>query len=427
MSRHLSITRFLSVVLLLDVALIALVAFTGAKSAAILSGVLPGKFGPGMGPLMTGNHLLGALIVNLDALLFLAAGFAVLLNASRRALMIGAGGIARLLAGTAGLSREDIAATSFAVAEEQKSEIHVVHTGRNLVWIGAVLLLLAFPAVCFTWAKADSAGAPLLRDAGGAVANAAVTVEDVAVFAADQLADAVLLDVPRVYKWHATSLTPGENHRWLKPFVLLYHILDKLIVLATLFAAWRSGHLRAYLLGMGGLDAVAAVSLRDAPQPAPSAPTAANDHQPAPREEPLPPQPRPQQPLWEHTHEHDAPPALEASILEVPIYVEPAPEPEPEKTEATPAPEPAEPTPPQDEEPLSLEASILEVPVYVQPAHPEPAPEPQPPADAPLALHELKTPPADDAPADAGALADDDVHPMPYKNTALHMDAEIDA
>jgi hypothetical protein len=265
MAKHLSVMRFLSAVLLLDIVLIGLVFVSGPKAYAFLSGFLPGTFGPGMGPGMTGNHFLGALILLLDALLFLSGGFIALVNAARNTLMIGSNGVWRLLRGIAGLSREDVAAASFAVAEEQKAEIHIVRIGRDLVWIGAVLLLLAFPAVCFTYAHADVQGAPLLQDAGGAVANTALSVEDVAVFTVDQLADAVLLDIPRVFQLHVTALTPAHNHVWLRPFVLLFHILGKLVVLAILFAAWRGTHLRAYLLETAGIDAVPALnSFRDA-------------------------------------------------------------------------------------------------------------------------------------------------------------------
>ena len=150
MSNHFSFARFVSAVMLLDIILIASVSFSGLHADSLLSSVLPGNFGPGMGPHMTGNRLLGALALGLNALLFLGAGFLSLLGASRQALIIGSGGVWRLLYGTAGLSRQDIAATSFAVAEEQKSEIRKLRAGRDLVRIGAVLLLLAFPAICFT-------------------------------------------------------------------------------------------------------------------------------------------------------------------------------------------------------------------------------------------------------------------------------------
>ncbi len=214
-----------------------------------------------------------------------------------------------MLRGTAGLSREDIAATSFAVAEEQKSEIRKVHTGRTMVWIGAVLLLLAFPAVCFTYAQADIKGAPLLTDAGGTVANTALSIEDSAVFAADQFLDAVLLDIPRVFDWHLTSLRPGRNHGWLRPFVLLYHILDKFIVLATFFAAWRGGHLRSFILQAAGLDAVPALaSLRAAPAVVAALPCGGGSLQPEPVHTPV---------------AYEEPQTLGATILDVPIFTDP--------------------------------------------------------------------------------------------------------
>ncbi|HEY5347583.1 MAG TPA: hypothetical protein VIJ72_05280 [Rhizomicrobium sp.] len=249
---HLSVTRILIAIILVNVAIAAALYFTGAQVSTALSGLLPGKFGASLGPDMTGNHLAAALVLFLDALIFHVFGFGALLRASRHALLIGPDRIERLLGHTAGLSREDVAATSFAVAEEQKSEIGVLRTGRSLVWIGGILLLLAFPAVCFTYAHADAGGTPLLANSGTAIANGALAAKDAGMFTVDQLAGAILLDIPAIYKWHATSVGPNDAHAGLKAFALLFHILVKLVVLASIFALWRGAQLRSYVLRMAG-------------------------------------------------------------------------------------------------------------------------------------------------------------------------------
>jgi hypothetical protein len=410
MSKHISVTRFLSAVLLLDLVLLVAVSVTGAHVDMFLEKLLPGTFGPSMGPHMTGNHLLCALLLFVDSLLFLAAGFLLLLGAAGHGLMIGASGFARLLKDAAGLSREDITAASFAVAEEQKAEIRRVHTGRNLMWIGAVLLLLAFPAVCFTYAQADIGGQPLLQDAGGTIANAALSVEDAVVFAADQLADAVLLDVPRVFQWHLSSLQPGHHHTWLRPFVLLYRILDKLVVLASIFAVWRGGHLRAYVLQMAGNEAVpVSMNLRDTPLPMFRDIRSAVEDRAA-----LPPEtrPEPQPPLEVHPPEEQREP--EPAAAEAPVHAAEADSPPPEQL----------PEPEETQAPVPV-APTLEVPVYVEPAHSEEAE----PYGAPLALHELKSPPEQTA-AENGETSREDggVSSPPHKNAELPVrEPEFDA
>jgi hypothetical protein len=252
-----------------------------------------------------------------------------------------------------------------------------------------------------------------------------------------------------VFDWHLSSLRPGHHHMWLKPFVLLYHILDKLIVLASFFAAWRSGNLRAYVLQMAGVEAVPALAalrsvtrgtssgFRDA-QPA-------NDHHTPATASPDPVAEPHYTPAVEHhepeaaaepVHHHPAdgePEPLEASILEVPVYVDPvtashhAP-PQYREAEAS--------DPPEDEphthehhgqeNPQPLPASILEVPIYVSPPHNE-----EHHSDAPLALHELKDadepaletitpPPTEEAKWEGHNI-------LPYKRTALHLNQEFDA
>jgi hypothetical protein len=446
MGKHISVMRFLSAVLLLDILLIGAVSVTGTNATALLSHLLPGTFGPGMGPHMTGNHLFGAIIVFVNSLLFLVAGFLMLSSMESHALMIGSGGIARLLRSRASLAQEEIAATSFAVAEEQKTEIHRVHTGRNLVWIGAVLLLLAFPAVCFTYARADINGEPLFQDTGGAVSNAALSAEDAVVFAADQLADAVLLDVPRVFQWHLTSLQPGRHHSWLRPFVLLYHILSKLVVLASLFAVWRGGQLRAYALQVAGLENTMPMraGFRDR-LPEPALEQRAADILPVGRQQPhdMLERPLPEPPAEQSasTQTEEILLAATPSVFDTPANADhiheavavpdaPALKPESEHpdveklAELEPEAAHSEARQPTKLLPTALPAPVPDVPVYAEPARTKENRD----ADAPLALHELKIPyehieTASHDGMEEGAAPTSTA----YRKTALHLTPEFDA
>lgn len=419
-----SITRFVSAVMLLDIVLLALVSFSGTQADVVLARLLPGDFGPGMGAEMTGNRLLGALIVLFNAVLFLGAGFAVLLRVLR------------------------------AMAEEQASSLRAIRTGRSLVGIGAVLLLLAFPALCLTYAQADAKGAPLLRDANGPVANAALTVTDAALFGADQVLDAVLLDIPRVYDWHVSPLRAGQEQAWLRPAVLAFHILAKLIVLALLYAAWRGARLRAHALALAVPAAVpTVVAMRDAP-------SAANDHHPplpdvaaqSVAEEPQPVALSEVQPAQAHSPEFRLEPEAEQTPLSEPepavaAIAEPEPEtpaPPPEDVEEPPTAEarprlvlvhsdveastPATDTAPDhstDEHPQPLHVTLAGAPA--EPAHTEIPPVDDNLLDAPLALHELRSPDEVVSPAADNHEAFDENRSQPYKKTALHVLPEFDA
>jgi hypothetical protein len=322
------------------------------------------------------------------------------------------------------------------------------------VGIGAVLLLLAFPALCFTYAQADAKGAPLLRDANSPLANAALTVRDSALFGADQVLDAVLLDIPRVYDWHVSPLRAGQEHAWLRPAVLAFHILAKLIVLALLYAAWRGTRLRAHALALA-VPAAVPMTMRDAPP-------AANDHHP-----PLPDvaaqsvpeetaQVAPSEVHPGHAHSTEFRLEPETEIQAPPSEPQPVvaaiAEPEPE----APAQQPdtvVEPPPPAETRPrLVLVHSDVEATTPAADAAPDHSADEQPqplhvtlagspaePAitdtmpvddnllDAPLALHELRSPDEVVSPAADNHEAFDENRSQPYKKTALHVLPEFDA
>jgi hypothetical protein len=469
MASHLSITRFISAVMLLDIVLLALLSFSGTEADAVLAGLLPGHFGPGMGTAMTGNRMLGALILLLNALAFVGVGFNTLLRASRHGLVAGSGGVWRLLYGTAGQSRNDIATASLALVEDQRSEIHKLLAGRTLIVIGAVLLLLAFPALCFTYAQADAKGASLLRDADGPVANAAITAGHAVLFGADQFLDSVLLDVPRVYDLHLSPLRPAADHAWMRPLVLGFHILAKLIVLALLYAGWRIGKLRGFARNM---VIPAAISLPAAPRETPLAVAQpANDYQaPVPATE-APPAAEPSDPGHDHgtefalvptTETQEPAPAGEApaslsSEIRVLLLDTPADTVEEPVLSAQPEPaadagEPSQPAEEIVEDTPSLvrerprlflvhpQAEATVPPPELSPAQEEEEPQavlaPMPVAaesraddfsDAPLALHELRNPDEMVSPAADNPDAVEKDRGSPYKRTALHVLPEFDA
>ena len=177
MPGNLPILRIVTVILFLDAALAAWASIAGSGASVVLPHLLPGQFGPGLA--FSGNQLFYAVIVYLSAVIILGLGLFILMRAAGNTILIGPDRFNGLLSRVAGLSREDIAATHYAVSEEQKEELDILHHGRLTVWLGGALLLLGFAEIIFTFAAANPAGAPLLQQGAGAIANHAVTAQQV--------------------------------------------------------------------------------------------------------------------------------------------------------------------------------------------------------------------------------------------------------
>src|SRR4029077_3788293 len=95
---------------------------------------------------------------------------------------------------------------------------------RGLLAVGLVLFALAVPAVCMAYVDAAPEGAPIFESAGQTLPNSAVSHDDVAKFAVDQLAS-LALDIPAIFHLRATPIEVNGANVMPGVLVVLYRTL----------------------------------------------------------------------------------------------------------------------------------------------------------------------------------------------------------
>lgn len=229
--------NFLVCFLALNVLIVAPFIYGALQRPDLLSAFFPGKFGPGLAPELTGNLLVLAVLLLLNALLFLTFGIGGTWHALWAGLRVSPRKMRWLLHERAGLANDIAGVVAAAIQEEEKAEIHYLDQARGLLATGIVLFALAVPAVCIAYVGAAPGGAAIFESAGQTVPNSAVTPDQVVRFAVDQLA-ALALDIPAVFHLRATPIEINGANLLLGVLVVLYRTLTGLGLL-LLFVGMR--------------------------------------------------------------------------------------------------------------------------------------------------------------------------------------------
>lgn len=229
--------NFLVCFLALNVLIVAPFVYAALQRPDLLSAFLPGKFGPGLAPDLTGNLLVLAVLLLLNALLFLTFGIGGTWHTLWAGLRVSPRKMRWLLHERAGLASDIAGVVATAIQEEEKAEIHYLDQARGLLATGIFLFALAVPAVCIAYVDAAPGGAAIFESAGRAVPNSAVTPDEVVRFAVDQLA-ALALDVPAIFHLRATPIEINGANLLLGVLVVLYRTLTGLGLL-LLFVGMR--------------------------------------------------------------------------------------------------------------------------------------------------------------------------------------------
>jgi len=241
MIRRFTLVRLLLLVILINTVLISLFVFDADR----LSTVLPGHFGAGAES--WGNYVFVSLLFLINAVLILGAGFAVVIPTLLDRLAISPSRLKGILTNRAGVSSAACEAVVTAVREEQEEERAQLLGGRWVFRIGALFFILAFPALCFSFARADASGTPLFADThGNTVANANVEFNDVVTYTADQVFGAVALDAPEIFAIRFSPLTPNLGNTWMPMAAFLFRAIVGLILVTGLLAIFRGAVLRSY-------------------------------------------------------------------------------------------------------------------------------------------------------------------------------------
>jgi hypothetical protein len=199
-----------------------------------LARVLPGQFGAGVNS--SGYWVFFALVLLANALTVLAAGLILLLPAMRDSANIDEKRLARHLADRAGLSDESRESVLSALRAEAQSSQYQIAAGRIILFAGMVFLVLAFAGVSLSFARAMPDGQMFQSQS-----NAGVTMNDVELFAADQIADTLLLDAPAIYGWHIGALANNPHNLSYTNFVFAFRTLLGLMALLLVASFLRGG------------------------------------------------------------------------------------------------------------------------------------------------------------------------------------------
>lgn len=237
--------NFLIFFLLMNILVVGFFAYAVMKQPHWLPSVLPGAFGPAASPDLSGNMFFLALLLLGNAALFLIFGLGGTWHALWAGLRISPRKLRWLLHDRSGLASDISGVVAEAVQEEEKSELEYLGAARSLLLIGLLLLIVALPAVCIAYGKAAPTGAAMFETARAATANSAVSPDTVLRFTGDQLAGALLLDVPEIFHLRATPVETNSANILFAIFVLLYRTAIGFGVLVWFIATRRIGSLRS--------------------------------------------------------------------------------------------------------------------------------------------------------------------------------------
>lgn len=244
MERRFTLVRLLLAVILINTVLITLYVLDTSGSLTTLSSILPG-FGEGT---KWGNYVFLSFLFVINAVLILGTGLAVVFTALLDRLSISPTRLKSILTNRAGVSGVACENVVSAVRDEQETERQQLLAGRWVFRIGALFFIIAFPALCFTYAHADDHGTPLFvnADTHAAVPNSAVEFNDVMTYTGDQLLGAVALDAPEIYAIRFSKLNHNLDHPWMATVAFLFRSIAGLILIVGLLAIFRGGMLRSY-------------------------------------------------------------------------------------------------------------------------------------------------------------------------------------
>ena len=215
--------------------ILALVLVTSMTSAhPWLANVLPGRFETGVNG--SGYWVFFSMVFLINAVAVVLAGavmvFPLMLDGP-----VDPRKIARLLdrAGVTGEARE----AGIKVVEEESAVARgQIAIGRAILLVGAVFLTLAFTAVTTTTVHALPYS-QMFENEDGVVDNAKIDSDQIWRFTGDQLAGALVLDIPEIYDWHFGDLANDTQNSIFAGFVFAFRAILGWVGLMTVMSLVR--------------------------------------------------------------------------------------------------------------------------------------------------------------------------------------------
>jgi|HubBroStandDraft_6_1064221.scaffolds.fasta_scaffold178051_3 hypothetical protein len=209
-----------------------------------LARVLPGQFGVGVNS--SGYWVFFSLVLLVNAITVLLAGFALVFPALTNNAPVDERRLTRLLLNRSGINDEARASCLVTVREETTAFRQQVELGRVILLSGIVFLTLAFMAVSLSMAHAIPWG-HMFESHGVAIANSTIGIDATWRFTADQITGALLLGVPEIYHWHFIHLVNNIDDPFYSTFVLAFRTMVGFVIVVVVLTLLRGGRGRVEL------------------------------------------------------------------------------------------------------------------------------------------------------------------------------------
>jgi hypothetical protein len=230
---------------LMNAVIIGLAFYLASQHPWLPSALFPGKFGTGVSLELTGNNVVLALLLVINALAVTVVGFKDCLHAMWAGMRFSPKTMRKFLNEKAGLASDISGVVAAAVQEEEKLELSYIDRASWVLRIGLILFGLSLPLLAIALARADAGGPPMFARDHQPVANNLVSNEEAWRFTGDQVAGALLLDIPEVFDWRVSPLDANTGNFAFAFLVVLYRtvigfgVLLAVIATARMRALWR--------------------------------------------------------------------------------------------------------------------------------------------------------------------------------------------
>lgn len=237
MPKHFTGIRLLLVFVAINTVLFLMLVTSMTSAHPWLARILPGHFEGGVNS--SGYWVFFSLVLLVNAVTVLLAGFAVVVPAMIEGTAADERRLARLLTDRGGISDDARDACLAVVREETVSARQQIGIGLWILIAGAVFLVLAFAAVSLSMAGALPDG-EMFAAGSGPVPNSGIASIAIWRYALDQIAGALLLGAPEIYHWHFGDLANNVGNVAYTNFVLAFRIALTVVVLAILATLARA-------------------------------------------------------------------------------------------------------------------------------------------------------------------------------------------
>ena len=236
MSKGFTGIRLLLVFVGVNTILFAMLVTSMVSAHPWLARVLPGQFGVGVNS--SGYWVFFSLVLLVNAITVLLAGFALVFPALTDGTPVNERRLVKLMQNRSGISDDARQSCLVTVREETAAFHQMVTLGRVILISGIVFITLAFMAVSYSMAHAIPWG-HMFSDRTGAVANSTIGFDAIWRFTADQISGALLLGIPEIYHRHFIHMVNNIDDPFYSTFVLAYRTVLGFVVLIVVLTLLR--------------------------------------------------------------------------------------------------------------------------------------------------------------------------------------------